>query len=421
MTRSRPRATRLRWLGGALIAGSPLVLFGGCPGGSDGASGAGGASTGGVAGDSGGGSGGEAWDPVWHESKPKDWQTVGPEGNPDCGTGCRVALNLPMTNLPGDGYRFASERLVSESPLGLAFTTVGSTLTSVVPGGFIQPSVSGNYVAYLDSFGIGDGQIQLTSLITGETKIVFRYSPPESGKSSSEATALNSKYAFFIYKGIRSRNLQTGELSYLGPGACYSLCATESALLCESGKIYVIDPENGDQKKIDDGTELQFEGSCSADRGQYAWIDYRDPPGPGSNPFFTRRGGEVYVHDFGTAKTIRATFDSPDEPRAKILPAVGDGIAVWSEAPLSAPDPNPPDYGAYYAVSTALATLDLETGKRCQLLTDTASPLGHKSVHGRHVYAEWLDKKANETRLVDIDLDHPAFQWSCQMTPGWGQ
>lgn len=46
---------------------------------------------------------------------------------------------------------------------------------------------------------------------------------------------------------------------------------------------------------------------------------------------------------------------------------------------------------------------------------------GHKSVHGRHVYAEWLDKKANETRLVDIDLDHPAFQWSCQMTPGWGQ
>ncbi|MBK8995825.1 MAG: hypothetical protein IPM35_08765 [Myxococcales bacterium] len=100
---------------------------------------------------------------------------------------------------------------------------------------------------------------------------------------------------------------------------------------------------------------------------------------------------------------------------------MGDGIAVWSEAPLSAPDPNPPDYGAYYAVSTALATLDLETGKRCQLLTDTASPLGHKSVHGRHVYAEWLDKKANETRLVDIDLDHPAFQWSCQMTPGWGQ
>lgn len=142
MTRSRPRATRLRWLGGALIAGSPLVLFGGCPGGSDGASGAGGASTGGVAGDSGGGSGGEAWDPVWHESKPKDWQTVGPEGNPDCGAGCRVALNLPMTNLPGDGYRFASERPVSEPSLGLAFTTVGSTLTRVVPGGFIQPSVA---------------------------------------------------------------------------------------------------------------------------------------------------------------------------------------------------------------------------------------------------------------------------------------
>ncbi|MCC6899822.1 MAG: hypothetical protein IT377_12655 [Polyangiaceae bacterium] len=70
-------------------------------------------------------------------------------------------------------------------------------------------------------------------------------------------------------------------------------------------------------------------------------------------------------------------------------------------------------------MSESLATLDLATGKRCQL--ENGPALGYKSVHGRNVYAVWLDKKANQVRLVDIDLDYAGFKWQCQDTPGWVQ
>ena len=40
------------------------------------------------------------WDPVWHETEPAEWPTVGPEGQPDCGPGCRMALNVPIRH-PG--------------------------------------------------------------------------------------------------------------------------------------------------------------------------------------------------------------------------------------------------------------------------------------------------------------------------------
>lgn len=174
-------------------------------------------------------------------------------------------------------------------------------------------------------------------------------------------------------------------------------------------------------KRIDDGTELQFDGSGSADRKQYAWVDYRDPPGPGSHAFSTRKGGEVYFHDFTTGKTRRATFDSPDKPRAKVYPGIGDGLAVWNEPPLGAANPNPENFDSYYGGSTALATLDLATGKRCQLPDVNFGILFNKSVHGRHVYAGWFDKKTVKTYLVDIDLDYAGFKWQCQDTPGWVQ
>ncbi|MBK7585074.1 MAG: hypothetical protein IPI67_33410 [Myxococcales bacterium] len=47
--------------------------------------------------------------------------------------------------------------------------------------------------------------------------------------------------------------------------------------------------------------------------------------------------------------------------------------------------------------------------------------MSFKSVHGRHVYGGWFDSKSVKTWLVDVDLDHPSLQWSCVMTPGWGQ
>lgn len=415
-----------RWLGGVLTLASPFLVLGGCP-----ASDNGGTSTGGAGGGAGSGGTGalldggdaEAWDPVWHETQPKSWPTVGPENNPDCGPGCRVALNVPIAHPPAYGPAYTMERVLGVSASGLSHANIGESVTWILPhpsdAPRIQISIWGDYVASARAFGIGDGQIELTNLVTGETKVAFRWTPAEAGTSGSELTALNDDYVFFIFQGFRARHRATGELTYLGPGACYSLCATGSALICESGRIYVIDPVSGKKQSLDDGTELQADGTCSADRKQYAWIDFRDPPGPGSDFNFTRQGGEVYFHDFETKKTRRATFDSPNQPRAKVYPAAGSGLLVWNEPPLSEPNPNPGSYGGYYGLSTALATLDLATGKRCQLLTETAGPLGKKSVHARHVYAEWLDKKANQTRVVDIDLDHPGFQWSCQDTPGW--
>ncbi|MCK6537789.1 MAG: hypothetical protein L6Q84_32850, partial [Polyangiaceae bacterium] len=91
------------------------------------------------------------------------------------------------------------------------------------------------------------------------------------------------------------------------------------------------------------------------------------------------------------------------------------------EAPLGAADPSPEDWGSYYGVAEALATLELATGKRCQLQNENFGSLFHKSVHGRHVYAGWFDKKTVETYLVDIDLDYAGFKWQCQDTPGWVQ
>ncbi len=411
-----------RWLGGALMVAAPFLVLGGCPGGEDGGGGTGGA--GGLGGDAAGdvadGDGAEPWDPVWHETTPKDWPTVGPEKNPDCGPGCRVALNVPLAN---DVRAYTTARELHTSAPGLAFAGIGAAETSILPHPpdtwHIQVGLWGDYVSSAHSFGPGQGRIALTSLVTGESKVVFSWTPAD-GADGSELTALNDKYVFYTFKGIHSRNRQTGEQKWLAFGSCYSACATEGLLVCENGKIYVLDPELPElkaKKKLDDGKELQVDGSCSADRKQYVWIDYRDPPGPGSNFDFTRKGGEVYFHDFSTGKTRRATFDSPDKPRAKVYPGIGDGLAVWNEAPLSAAEPSPEDWGSYYGVSEALATLDLATGKRCQL--ENGPALGYKSVHGRNVYAVWLDKKANQARLVDIDLDYAGFKWQCQDTPGW--
>ncbi len=417
-----------RWLGGALVVVAPFLVLGGCPGGEN--DGAGTGATGGAAGDAAGdvadGDGAEPWDPVWHDTKPKVWPTVGPEKNPDCGPGCRVALNVPLAN---DVRAYTTARELHTSASGLAFAGIGAAETTILlhpPGapGRLQVSMWGDYAASARAFGIGDGQIELTSLLTGETKVVFRWTPLDGSADGSQWTALNDKYVFYIFKGIHARNRQTGEQKLLSFGSCYSLLATQTALICDSGKIYVIDPESAEMnmQKIDNGTELQFDGSGSADRKQYVWIDYRDPPGPGSHAFSTRKGGEVYFHDFTTGKTRRGTFDSPDKPRAKVYPGIGDGLVVWNEPPLGATDPSPEDWGSYYGGSTALATLDLATGERCQLPdVNLGSTLAYKSVHGRHVYGRWFDKKTVKTYLVDIDLDYSGFTWQCQDTPGWVQ
>ncbi|MBX3131221.1 MAG: hypothetical protein KF718_31165 [Polyangiaceae bacterium] len=69
-------------------------------------------------------------------------------------------------------------------------------------------------------------------------------------------------------------------------------------------------------------------------------------------------------------------------------------------------------------MSTSLGTFNMATGQRCRLMSGGLGFLGEKSLHGRHLYASWLDKVANETRLVEVDLDHP-LEWTCWPTPEW--
>ncbi len=336
---------------------------------------------------------GEPWDPVWHETEPKVWPVVGPEGNPDCGPGCRVALNVAMTNPPSAAYGHLAykERLVSNSPLGIAFTAVGSSETRFIPrepDGLVFPGVWGDFVSYIRSFGVGKGQVEVASLVTGETKVLMRYPSEGSGEAMS-STTLNGSYVFWASDGIWAKNLQTGEAKRIAFGACWSCSTTENALICEDGKIYAIYPDTArdghlaDMEMLYPGPEMQTDGNCSPDRKQYVWVDYRDPPGPGSDKFFDRSGGEIYLHDFASKKNYRLTFDSPDTPRGKWFPAVGGDLVVWNEVPHSSATPNPQTYQGLAAGVTALATLNLTTGRRCQL--EKAPVGGPLSVHGRHV------------------------------------
>jgi hypothetical protein len=406
----------------------PIALFAGCP--SDNAS----VATGGTGGQAPGGGGkpsdgaseaeaGPTWDPVWHETAPKDWQSVGPENNPDCGVACRVALNVPMTNPATFGHAYTTGWLISGCPTGLCFSKVGSTTTLVMadgPGSQLEQSVWADYVSYVRNFGPGDGQVEVTSLITGETKIAFRYTPATAGDYSVNWTILNSKYVFWELKGLTALNLQTGEVHLVGP-ACGAYWATETGVICAGGELATIDPETNTYSVIDSGGELQTDSNISPDRQKLVWVDYRDPPGPGSTGLFKRNGGEIYLRDLSAGTTKRLTFDSPDNPRGKIQPAVGTDVVVWNEVPLSQADLNPTDGQVLYAAADALAKLDLTTGERCQYdAGQNPIPLfGYKSVHGHHAYGQWFDLPTQKTWLVDLDLDDPALNWQCTMTPGW--
>ncbi|MBX3127876.1 MAG: hypothetical protein KF718_14230 [Polyangiaceae bacterium] len=408
-----------RALGGLVVAaGVALSLLAGCPG-DDGPAGTG--ATGGSGGLGSGGSAGSAgaagapWDPEWHETEPKDWPSVGPDDNPDCGPGCRVALNVPITNPSVFGHGYTEKWLVSETPLGIGFAEVGASVTFAIPhepGSLIQHSVWGDHVSYRRTYGTY-GTVEIASLLTGETKIAFENSP---GTGAVAATALGPNHVFWETGGLWSRHLKTGVAKKLTLG-CFSYCPTESLVLCDNGRIYTIDPDTGELKHLDYGAAWQTDGACSPGRTQYAWVDYRDPPGPGSG-WLQRSGGEIYVHDLAKKKTTRVTFDSPGEPRGKVYPAIAGKWVVWSEPPDGV-DANPDTLSSLQYSSTTLGSLDLSTGQRCRLTTDAAGPLGFKSLHGRVLYASWLDKIANEKRLVALELDHPALEWSCWPTPGW--
>jgi len=417
----------------ALLVAVGALGLGGCPGGDSNGSATGGSAgasaTGGAAGGGAGGNAGDPnippWDPVWHLTEPKPWPSIGTEGLPDCGPGCRIALNVYTTNPSYYGHTYTTEMVGSKTPEGLVLAKLGLSESLVlgpkaVSGGprAHQPHLSGDFISYL-YLENDRNDIMVMSWRTGEKKLAYTYERQNSADSVS-LTALNSSYVFWhkYTVGMMSRNLQTGEVKVLAGGAwdCISLCATEQGLICAGGRNIFIDHDTGEQEVLNYDGALQLLGFCSPDKKQYVWIDYRDPPGRDSTYDFYRNGGEVYMMDLQTRAVRRLTFDSPDNPRAKDLPAIGGNLAVWSEPPNGA-DPNPDSYQTVRSGSTALATLDLTTGERCQLSPDPTYVMGYKSVHGRHVYGSWFHIPTAKTYLVDIDLDDPALQWQCQMTP----
>ncbi len=414
----------LKTIAALLVLGgiAPVAVLTGCPSDEPGGSGGvgGGAASGGAAGASGSsGAAGNTWDPVWHETKPKNWTSYPPDNLPDCGSGCRIAMNVPLRNPATRGHSFTASRFVSETNKGIGFTSVGSDITLAirrVDEALLQPFVYGDHVSYLRSFGVADGQVEVASLITGETKIAFRYTPEEAGKNSVWRTVLGPRHVLWLFPGgIWARNLQTGEVKNLG-GECFTYCPTEDKMLCDAGRIYLIDQDTGEKEYLDYGGSWQTHGTCSPKRTQYAWIDYRDPPGVGSTSF-NRSGGEVYVHDLTTKKTKRVTFDSPGSPRGKVYPAVDGDLVVWNEP--ADPDPaNPPSMGELIGASKSLVKFDRKTGQRCRL-TSRNFFQSFKSLHGTHVYGSWFDLPSSEVWLADLDLEHPSLTWDCVPTPEW--
>lgn len=416
--------SRVRLL--ALLGIVPLVLLAACPDGEPDAATGDASSTGGTSGGSGmGGSAGTdaglVWDPVWHETKPNDWAPVSATDLPDCGEGCRLALNVPLRNRATFGHQYTGERVLSMAKEGLVFADLGSSVTLNFPhpadAARLDPSVWGDFVSYQRAFGTADGQVEVANLVTGETKLAFRYTPDKL-MNSVERTVMGPNHVYWVYTGgLWARNLQTGEVKNL-TGFCWTYCAIDNAIVCDAGRIKRIDALTGEHTFIDNGGAWQTHGTCSPGRAKYVWVDYRDPPGPGSTEF-GRSGGEIYVHDLSTKTTKRVTFDSPGAPRGKVYPAVDGDLIVWNEPGIGDPaDPN--TLTKLHVASNWIAKFDMKTGKRCQM-TSRKFYVAFKSLHGTHLYGTWFDssKPGGDTWLIDLDLEHPSLKWDCVDTPQW--
>lgn len=377
------------------------------------------------------------WDPVWHETAKKDWQAFGPDGQPDCGPGCRMALNAKTTTVLYYGFTYTTQLVLNDgmgpAPAGLMLAPVGSATTYRVgpaitnTGAPIQPYLWDRRVSYLYTLGPYRGRVEVMDIDTGETKVAFTFDKSTVGNGLGVAlTGLNASNVFWEMDGIgiMARDLATGEIKLLAPGpyGCFGFCVTDDAVICQdNGGIFYIDQNGGGARALDYDGAVQADGVCSPSRGRFVWVDYRDPPGRQSTFDSTRSGGEIYMRDLATHTTTRLTFDSPGNPTAKTRPGIGDGdVVVWDEAPAG-PNQNPADVQDIYASTSLLVKLDLRTGERCRAVNpyDGNGFMGFKTVYGNHLYGYWYDAVGSAERLADLDLDAPSLHWQCEPTPGW--
>lgn len=351
------------------------------------------------------------WDPVWHETAPKEWPKAPNASADGCGDGCRVVLDvipvqpaylhfqdgaIGLGSVNGDLGEFFFARFDSDDTLILGARQTGNE-------GFAAPGFWGDYasVLFVRDQNTG-GEVRIVQLLTGESKVAYEY---DRGTQDLGVgfTVLNGKYVFWdrVGTGIMSRNLQTGEVRLLVHFDCEDLCATPNGLVCFNSPNYFIDQETGEMTAIAAGDGLQIDGTCSYERDEIIWIDYRDPPGPGSSYWGHRSGGEVYTANLGSGEVTRLTHDSPDAPQAKAYPAVGHELAVWKGVSEGL-DLNPEWGQDVYAVTQDLIVLDRSTGTRCRIHSDLVKYFTHMVVVGRWVYGSM-------GYVVGIDVDNPAI------------
>jgi len=363
------------------------------------------------------------WDPVWRKKEPANWPTVGPEEMPSCGQGCRLALNgridgrfsPPSIGLSGIVEAFGD---LYWAPAGEANTYRLHEFDEKKNNAVLFVYSNGQYATYIQ---IDESlrRVEVINLVTGERKVAYSIEKI-AGDLGLPSTALNSKYVFWerYGAGLMARNLQTGEIKIIhrGPVGSMGACTTEAGIwLFDLGEIKFFDQETGEVSLTDDdGAEwsLQVDGTCAASSKQISWIDYRDPPGPGSNYDFTRRGGEVYVKDLESGKVERVTFDSPDAPRAKAHPVVDGTRFVWLEQ-LPELDPNPDTASQVYSGASMLVRYDAVSKERCRMRVSATQFERPYALIGNRLYAGWADLDAYVHRLVELDLAHPGWEWEC--------
>lgn len=358
------------------------------------------------------------WDPVWHETALKAWPQRGPEGVPDCGPGCRVAIHYKLARPVGGRHGYSTTRIVDGTFAGLVMTDIGGSSTSLLlprteGDSALRPQIYGNVMSYMR----GDSRtwrVELMNVLTGETKPVYRHYQPE-GDAGIGMVAHNDKFVFWTLwrEGLLSRNLATGEIRRLAPSpfTCTDWCATDRGVICadfDAGITTFTDQDTGKRTVIDRGGALQVDALCSPDLRKVAWIDHRDPAG-GTSTLEARYGGEVYVRDLLKGETQRVTFDSPANPLVKLEPAV-DGNTVIFFSVSSTFKRSPLRWDEFGNVR-ALERVDLDTGKRCRI---DPQNVRFATVHGRHAYGKWKPSWDGESWLVDLDLDSPELPWVCE-------
>jgi hypothetical protein len=354
----------------------------------------------------------DAWDPVWHETEAKDWPTAPQATEPSCGQGCRVALDVApyapsYIHFQDSEFGLAavnvSQRNVFYAPFGSDETfIVAQGDLAEMSNGFSQPYLRGELlsVTYMRPGNPG-GEVRVINLRTGETKIPYEYTR-SAGDLGITFTLINDKYVFWDRDGhgIMSLNLETGQVRTLVHFLCLDLCAVPTGLVCMNSPNLFIDQETGEMTTIAPGAGLQVDATCSHERDEITWVDYRDPPGTDPSEG-GRNGGEVYMKDLVSGELTRLTHDSPDSPEAKAYPAVGKELAVW-KAVAEGFERNPSWAQEVYGVTQDLMVLDRKTGQRCRIHSDIVKYFTHMVVRGRTVYG-------NIGHVVGIDVDDPAI------------